>query len=211
MRWGRRQRTIAADSDPKHASDAVRYAVADRATESDKDSEDAFADANPDAGPSDENASTPAALSVRITAIRVGEFAPRPLVRYGTAMRAAVIALVLVLVAGGGGGNNGDSSSLRVRRNPSATLCYDIEDPNSPGCTTPTPTPTNQPFVYCLGFTPTIEIIHGTPVLVIGSACTPTPTPTFYLQIVTVPIPTFEVTIVVPVNTPVPTPSKPGH
>jgi hypothetical protein len=89
MRWRRRKRTAAADQDPNHRSG---YAVADQATRADEDPEDTLADANADAGPSDENASTPAALSVRITAIRVGKFAPRPLVRFGTAMRAAVVA-----------------------------------------------------------------------------------------------------------------------
>jgi hypothetical protein len=72
LRWERRKRTAAADVDPKHASDSVGYAVADRATRSDEDAEDTLADPNADAAPSDENAGTPT-LSVRIrTELRAG-------------------------------------------------------------------------------------------------------------------------------------------
>ena len=42
---------------------------------------------------------------------------------------------------------------------------------------TPTPSLGVQIIRNCPGFTPTVEIINGTPYVVLAAACTPTPTP----------------------------------
>ena len=82
--------------------------------------------------------------------------------------RSLPIALTLALLAGCG--------SDQPPRGDFLNFCISaINGTPVTGC--PTPTGDLQIIRNCPGFSPTIEIINGTPYVILAAACTPTPTP----------------------------------